>query len=205
MTEGSGGGTITTTALYSNHPEIIPETMNIKFIQACDLIFAHPELCEYIHAMTDVTNGGLRNDLYEINSEAHCGVKIDLNQVQTLVNSSVYNLLKEQNVDYLGVSLDSLLIYCHESVADAIIELLQNGGIKIQKIGEVIVEQQVVFISDNIEALIIPKFRESAYTPIKKVIDQCDQESNEDRENKIRKAFDAALLKKAAILRAIQN
>ena len=155
--------------------------------------------------MTDVTNGGLRNDLYEINSEAHCGVKIDLNQVQTLVNSSVYNLLKEQNVDYLGVSLDSLLIYCHESVADAIIELLQNGGIKIQKIGEVIVEQQVVFISDNIEALIIPKFRESAYTPIKKVIDQCDQESNEDRENKIRKAFDAALLKKAAILRAIQN
>ena len=34
MTEGAGGGTISTTAIYSGNHEVVKETMNIKFLQA---------------------------------------------------------------------------------------------------------------------------------------------------------------------------
>ena len=38
MTEGGGGGTITTTAIYSGNHEVVKETMNIKFLEACNTL-----------------------------------------------------------------------------------------------------------------------------------------------------------------------
>ena len=38
MTEGAGGGTITTTAIYSGNHDVIIETMNIKILKACKVI-----------------------------------------------------------------------------------------------------------------------------------------------------------------------
>jgi len=38
MTEGAGGGTITTTAIYSGNHDVVKETMNIKFLEACELL-----------------------------------------------------------------------------------------------------------------------------------------------------------------------
>lgn len=75
MTEGAGGGTITTTAIYSGNHDIVKETMNIKFLEACETIL-NANYIDNVHAMCDVTNGGLRGDLYEINYEANCGVVI---------------------------------------------------------------------------------------------------------------------------------
>jgi len=51
MTEGSGGGTITTTAIYNNYPEVIEETLNIQFIKASSLINDYDNKQD-IHAMT---------------------------------------------------------------------------------------------------------------------------------------------------------
>ncbi|TFG21723.1 MAG: hypothetical protein EU532_14970, partial [Promethearchaeota archaeon] len=73
MTEGAGGGTIATTAIYSGNHEVVRETMNVKFLEACEVIL-NSEYLDNIRAMCDVTNGGLRGDLYEINYEADCGV-----------------------------------------------------------------------------------------------------------------------------------
>ena len=59
MTTGAGGGTIATAALYSGHPEVVDRTINLHFLRACEALLASPALAG-IHAMTDVTNGGLR-------------------------------------------------------------------------------------------------------------------------------------------------
>ena len=67
LTEGSGGGTITTTALYNGFFDVIWDTMNVNFVQASHALFEN-DLVKDIHAMTDVTNGGLRGDAHEISN-----------------------------------------------------------------------------------------------------------------------------------------
>lgn len=59
MTEGAGGGTICTTALYNNMPEVVEETINVDFLRAAHTLL-QSELSRHVHSMTDVTNGGLR-------------------------------------------------------------------------------------------------------------------------------------------------
>src|SRR3990172_5540869 len=55
MTEGAGGGTVSTTALYYRMHHIVDETINLKFIDACEALFENG-LIGKVHAMTDVTN-----------------------------------------------------------------------------------------------------------------------------------------------------
>ena len=148
MTEGAGGGTITTTAVYSGNHEIIKETLNIKFLEAANIILNSSYLSE-IRAMCDVTNGGLRGDLYEINYEAGCGVTIYEEKVRGLVNKKVLDLLESVNVDYLGVSLDALLIYCSQEAVDDIIEDLAKNHIKCAEIGCVDNSKMVSIIYQN--------------------------------------------------------
>ncbi|MGB9902971.1 AIR synthase related protein, partial [Methanothrix sp.] len=57
MTEGAGGGTICAAALYYGMHDVVEETLNIKFLEAAGALI--DESLE-IHAMTDVTNGGIR-------------------------------------------------------------------------------------------------------------------------------------------------
>lgn len=64
MTEGAGGGTISTSAIYTGSFETALETMNIKFLKvAMGIINQKPGIIEKIHCMSDVTNGGLRGGL----------------------------------------------------------------------------------------------------------------------------------------------
>jgi hydrogenase expression/formation protein len=205
MTEGAGGGTITTTALYANKPEIVQETLNLKFIHACETLFEHPDLCQMIHAMTDVTNGGLRNDLHEIIHESHTGVKIELIKIRELINPKVLTLLEEESIDYLGVSLDSLLIFCDDAITNTTIDLLQTHGIHVEKIGIVTEEEKVIFINEINEETILPHFRESAYTPLKKIVDQCDSNAIEEKEARIQLAFEHAMKKKATMIESLQE
>jgi hydrogenase expression/formation protein len=39
MTEGAGGGTVSTTALYFGMHDLVDETINLKFIDACEALF----------------------------------------------------------------------------------------------------------------------------------------------------------------------
>jgi hydrogenase expression/formation protein len=170
MTEGAGGGTISTTAIYSGHHEVVKETMNIKFLEACEKIL-NSNYVDEIRAMCDVTNGGLRGDLYEINYEAKCGVTVFEQEVRSLVNPTVLNLLESLGVDYLGVSLDALLIYCSSEITDQIISDLNEINVICKEIGHVDNSMEVSMIFEGEEKKnVLPRFRESAYTKIKQEI-----------------------------------
>ncbi len=205
MTEGSGGGTITTTAIYSGNPNVVKETMNIKFLEACEIILNSDYINE-IRAMCDVTNGGLRGDLYEINYEANCGVNIFEDKVRNLVNPIVLEMLEKVSVDYLGVSLDALLIYCSKSVSENIIDDLKSSNIKCNEIGYVDDSKQVFLTSEGEEKKeILPKFRESAYTKIKQEVGEDTPEFLKQMEINIEKAATEALKKRQKIIEYIKK
>ncbi len=204
MTEGTGGGTITTTAIYSGNHEILKETLNIKFLEAAKIILNSTYLSE-IRAMCDVTNGGLRGDLYEINYEAECGVTIYEEKVRALVNKKVLNLLESVNVDYLGVSLDALLIYCSQEVVDDIIQDLAQNQIECAEIGYVDDSKTVSMISQDEKQNVLPRFRESAYTKIKQEIGEEIPEDIKKMERRLEEAASQAIGKKNRIIDYINN
>ena len=205
MTEGAGGGTITTTAIYSGNHNVVNETMNVKFLEACNVLLKKEYLNE-IRAMCDVTNGGLRGDLYEINYEAKSGVTIYEQRVRELVNPVVLELLEKVGVDYLGVSLDALLIYCEESISEQIISDLASRNIKCAEIGYVDNSNQVNMIYEGeVKKSILPKFRESAYTKIKQEIGEETPEMRLEMEKKIEKAATKALKKRQKIIDYIKK
>jgi hydrogenase expression/formation protein len=205
MTEGAGGGTITTTAIYSGNHNVVNETMNIKFLEACNVLLKKDYL-KNIRAMCDVTNGGLRGDLYEINYEAKSGVTIYEDRVRKLVNPAVLELLEKVGVDYLGVSLDALLIYCEDSISEQIISDLAAINIKCAEIGYVDDSNQVTMIYEGGEkGSILPQFRESAYTKIKQEIGEETPEKKLEMEKKIEKAATEALKKRQKIIDYVKN
>ena len=205
MTEGAGGGTITTTAIYSGNHNVVNETMNVKFLEACNVLLKKDYLSD-IRAMCDVTNGGLRGDLYEINYEAKSGVTIYEQRVRELVNPVVLELLERVGVDYLGVSLDALLIYCSESVSEQIISDLASINIKCAEIGYVDDSNQISMIYEGEKKRsILPQFRESAYTKIKQEIGEETPEMKLEMEKKIEKAATEALKKRQKIIDYIKN
>jgi len=169
MTEGAGGGTIATTAIYSGCPDVCVETLNVKFLDACELLLSS-EIIGKIHAMCDVTNGGLRGDLHEVNYEAKTGVLINEDLVEDLVNPQVLKLLKAKKVDPFGVSLDALLLYIPPESANEVITLLAQKHVKACQIGTVTDSGTVVFQGRDGTKKVVPKFRESAYTKVKQVI-----------------------------------
>lgn len=205
MTEGAGGGTITTTAIYSGNHKVVNETMNIKFLEACNVLL-NKEYRNEIRAMCDVTNGGLRGDLYEINYEAKSGVTIYEDRVRELVNPVVLKLLNEVGVDYLGVSLDALLIYCSGNISEQIISDLAEINIKCAEIGYVDNSKQVTMIYEGEEKRsILPRFRESAYTKIKQEIGEETPDMKLEMEKKIEKAAIEALRKRKTIINYINK
>ncbi|MHA1338512.1 MAG: AIR synthase-related protein [Promethearchaeota archaeon] len=204
MTEGAGGGTIATTAIYSGNHEFVKETMNIKFLVAA-MTLLNSELIQHVHCMCDVTNGGLRGDLYEINYEANVGVKVNIDIVKKLVNPNVLKLLEKTNVDYLGVSLDALLIYVEKEYADQIINLIKSKNIMVEKIGQTDTSKLIRFVNDKGESDVLPKFRESAYTKVKKVIGENTPEKIKQMESMIMNSFKSAVKKRDEIVQFIQN
>ncbi|HEY0089431.1 MAG TPA: AIR synthase-related protein [Candidatus Lokiarchaeia archaeon] len=205
MTEGAGGGTITTTAIYSGNHEVVKETLNLKFLEACEILLNSDYLDE-IRAMCDVTNGGLRGDLYEINYEANCGVTIYEDKVRNLVNPKVLDLLNKVGVDYLGVSLDALLIYCSERTSKKIIDDLEKKNIKCAEIGFVDDSKHVSMIfKDQQKKDILPRFRESAYTKIKKEIGEESPSNLDVMQKKVEEAALNAIKKRKLIIDYIRN
>ncbi len=88
LTEGSGGGTITTTAIYHGLFDVVRETMDISFIKASEAIF-NAGLLPQVHAMTDVTNGGLRGDAHEISNTTGLGLTFFNDKIREMINPKV--------------------------------------------------------------------------------------------------------------------
>ena len=204
MTEGAGGGTIATAAIYSGFPDVVDETINLNFLNACESLMKSPVFTE-IHAMTDVTNGGLRGDAFEMAETANCRIVIDESSIGSLVEPHVMAMLEKLEIDYLGVSLDSLLVVAPESAAAGICEAVGAAGVRMHTVGHVEKGRpEAVLVVDGGEQDFTPRFRESAYTPVKKVADT-EARDFEEMKRSVLRASEAAIGKKQRVLAKLKG
>jgi len=191
MTEGAGGGTISSAALYYGEPEVVKETLNIKFLEACNALI-EADMVRRVHVMTDVTNGGIRGDANEIAKVAAVKLVFYEERIRSLVNEHVLEMLERHGIDYLGVSLDALLIICPEAVAEDVKGIVNSEGVRIEEIGKVEEGRGAEIIVDGEKKEFVPKFRESAYTPVKKVVGESGGDFEEMKrkvDNAVREAI----------------
>ena len=200
MTEGAGGGTITTTALYNGYFDVVWDTLNVSFIKASNALFNN-DLIKDIHAMTDVTNGGLRGDAHEISETTGVGLEFYNDKISSLVSSNVLNMLEDLNIDPLGVSTDSLMLIVPPEISDDVIKSISNVGVKIDQIGVVDNKSTPRIIEeDGSETTLVPQFREAAYTKIKKLVGDTTPEDFEKMKEKVQKAADESIRKKEKVI-----
>ena len=169
MSEGAGGGTVCAAALYYDRHEVVEETLNIKFLEACQALLKEDL---DIHAMTDVTNGGIRGDAKEISYTARVMLSFEEERMRRLVNPRVQEMLNSLKIDYLGVSIDALLIIAPEEEANEICRTVRKAGVAIDEIGRVEEGEGAFLQMDGRVTDFAPRFREAAYTPIKKAVGQ---------------------------------
>ncbi|NVO67786.1 AIR synthase-related protein [Methanofollis tationis] len=204
MTAGAGGGTIATTALYFGYTAVVEETINLHFLRAAEALLKSPVL-RHIHTMTDVTNGGLRGDVYEMAETADCRIVIDEANLRSLVEPRVLAMLDALEIDYLGVSLDALLIVVPPEYVDEVTAVIRGAGVPIERIGYVEAGPAAsVLLSGGKECDFQPRFRESAYTPVKKVVDTEPRDFDEMKK-RVEQAADAAVAKKKRILERLRT
>ncbi|ENN96491.1 AIR synthase related protein domain protein [Methanocaldococcus villosus KIN24-T80] len=199
MTKGSGGGTITTTAIFYGYYDVIYETLNVDFIKACEKLI-ETGLIKEIDAMTDVTNGGVRGDAYEISKSSNVSLVFYKDRLYNTINEKVLNMLLELDIDPLGVSTDSLMVICNEDIADEVKKL-----INAIEVGYVEKGNESYIIEDNKKKPLKPMFRESAYTPVKKVVGEKKPKNFEKMKEMIRSACDEAIKKKDYVLELIRK
>ncbi|MDR3063675.1 MAG: hypothetical protein LBU40_06015 [Methanobrevibacter sp.] len=205
LTEGSGGGTITTTALYNGYFDVVWETIDISFIKASNALIKD-DLIKDIHAMTDVTNGGLRGDAHEIASTTNLGLEMDSVKINSMVNPKVLNMLEKLDIDPLGVSTDSLMLIVPENKADTIKKSIKKSGVRIGEIGYVDDKKGARLIKNNNKVEeITPLFREAAYTKIKKLVGETTPEDFNQMQEKVEKSAKKAIQKKEKVINYIKN
>jgi hydrogenase expression/formation protein len=199
MTEGAGGGTIATTAIYSGHHAVVEQTINLRFLRTCQALLASDQLYK-VHAMTDVTNGGLRGDVHEMATSAGALVMIKEDAVRGLVDPTVAGMLAKLGIDYLGVSLDALLITAPASAVPGIVAVIEGAGVKVCEVGWVEPGGPgAVLIREGREEPFSPRFREAPYTPVKRVVDTWKKDEK-TMERAVTRAADAAIRKKERIV-----
>ena len=169
MTEGAGGGTVCSAALYYDRHEVVEETLNIKFLEAAEALLKENLT---IHAMTDVTNGGIRGDAKEISYTAKVKLVFEEEKMRRLVNPRVLKMLNDLEIDYLGVSIDALLIIAPQEEAEKISRVIREAGVAVDEIGTVETGSGAYLRVDGQLSDFSPRFREAAYTPIKKAVGQ---------------------------------
>jgi hydrogenase expression/formation protein len=203
MTEGAGGGTIATTAIYGGRPEVIMETLNLQFIKACEILM-EGNLFKKIHAATDWTNGGLRGDCNEICKTANVGIKIYEDKLEKLVNPTVLKMLRDFNIDYLGVSIDSLLIFNPPKYSEEILRALRKAKIKCDIIGTVVDSpKRAELISDGETKSLQPLYREAAYTKVKKLVGEESPQNKEELMKRTVKAAQQSIEKSERIIKML--
>lgn len=205
LTEGSGGGTITTTAIYNGFFDVVMETLDISFIKASNAL-NKDNLIKDVHAMTDVTNGGLRGDAHEISSTTGLGLEVYQDKIDELINPKVLEMLQSLDIDPLGVSTDSLMVIAPDEIAKKIIKSVECVGVKIGEIGTVNDTGTPKLMKANGEKEILePLFREAAYTKIKKLVGETTPKDFEIMKEMVQKSANESISKKDKIVKYIKE
>lgn len=205
LTEGSGGGTITTTAIYNGLFDVVWETLDINFIKASNALI-EDDLVNVVNAMTDVTNGGIRGDAHEISNTTGLGLELEHESIRSMVTPKVLNMLESLDIDPLGVSTDSLMLIVNEDSVDTIKKSISSRGVKIAEIGNVNSSGVPNLIKDDgSKEVLKPLFREAAYTQIKKLVGDTTPEDFEIMKEKVQNASDKSIKKKDKVVEFIKN
>jgi len=202
MTEGAGGGTVCSAALYYGRHEVVEETLNIKYLEACEALLK-ADLT--IHAMTDVTNGGIRGDAKEISYTAGVKLIFEEEKMRQLVNPRVLQMLDSLEIDYLGVSIDALLIIAPPSEAGKIAKVIREANVAVDEIGRVEAGVGALLQTNGKIADFSPRFREAAYTPIKKVVGQDAERDVAEMTLRVDEAAKNAVEKKRRFIEKIKR
>ncbi len=202
LTEGAGGGTIATTAIYYGMHDIVDETINLDFIKAARAVF-NAGLVEKIHSMSDVTNGGIRGDAEEISKVSGKALVFDYEKLRGCVNPRVLEMLEELRIDFMGVSIDSLMVICDRDTAEEVKSVVKGVGVKIEEVGLVEKGSGAYIVEDGKRREIKPRFRESAYTPLKKVVGEETPPDFEEMKRKVDEAVKKAIEKKKWVLEKV--
>ena len=165
--------------------EVVDETLNIKFLEASEALLK-ADLT--IHAMTDVTNGGIRGDAKEISYTAGVKLVFEEEKMRRLVNPRVLQMLDELEIDYLGVSIDALLIIAPPEDAGKIAKIIREAGVAVDEIGSVEAGEGAELHIDGKITDFSPRFSEAAYTPIKKTVGQDAQRDVAEMTHRVDKA-----------------
>jgi hydrogenase expression/formation protein len=125
-------------------------------------------------------------------------------RIRDLVNKKVLAMLKRRAIDYLGVSIDALLVICPVEVAEAVKAVVSGVGVRMDEIGKVAAGEGAEIVVDGESRDFSPKFRESAYTPIKKVVGESGGDF-ETMKRKVDKAVEEAIRKKDKVKRILKS
>ncbi|NLZ30521.1 MAG: hypothetical protein GX885_07250, partial [Methanomicrobiales archaeon] len=147
----------------------------------------------------------LRGDAYEMAETAGCRIVIEEDEIRTLVRPKVLAMLDALEIDYLGVSIDALLVVAPPEVAPEIQRVVGSSGVAMKEIGyaEEGAAESVLMVDGRVQDF-APRFRESAYTPVKKVVDT-DKRDFEEMKAGVERAAEAALAKKERILSRLRS
>ncbi|MCI2414291.1 MAG: AIR synthase-related protein [Candidatus Aramenus sp.] len=199
MTRGNGGGTVSATAIYGGFPEVVEETLRVEELLVAKVV--NERFMDKVEAMTDVTNGGIRGDALEVSEVSKVSFVIDEDEFLSMINRKVLNMFRALDVDPFGVSIDSLLIF---SPADNLEEELRKAGVEVKEIGYVdrFKDYPILTISGK---RLEPRFRESPYTPVKKVIGNYSPYSMEELKNALDEASRVAIERKRETLKNLKG
>ncbi len=203
LTEGNGGGTIATTAIFYGFPEVVESTLSLKDLESCRVVSNY--VPDKVDSMTDVTNGGIRSISSEINAgreSSKVTLQVNKKLFSSMINPAVREMLDKLSIDPLGLSIDSILIFT--DYPDDVIATLKSYGINASMIGEVKKFNGHNIISDEMEPL-AENFRESPYTPVKKVIGNWSPYSLDEIKSRVDKAILESLKKKEETLKNLKR
>jgi hydrogenase expression/formation protein len=182
--------------------DVVEETLNIKFLTACEALLKKDLT---IHAMTDVTNGGIRGDATEIAYTAGVKLVFEEERMRSLVNPRVKKMLDSLEIDYLGVSIDALLIIAPREGSREIARTIEAAGVAVDEIGRVEEGMGAQLHIDGQVTDFSPRFRESAYTPIKKAVGQDASRDTEEMKRLVDQAAIRAVEKKRKFVDKIRR
>ncbi len=171
MTEGHGGGTIATTALYNSEKyfKVALRTFCMKDIEAA--LYAL-NFKGRINGATDVTNGGIVGDLTEMSKGR---AEIWSEEFLSMIDREVLEMLRELDLDPYKISIDAILFSMPLEDAEELRKELKRRGISSEIVGEV-KEGKGIYVDGR---KVSPGFRETPYTPDKREIERISASEEE--------------------------
>lgn len=198
MTEGNGGGTISSMAIFNGIEGVVEETLKIKDLEACSIINSSRDL---VVSMTDVTNGGIRGDALEISEITNLSLVINEERFLDLINPKIRKVLEELRIDPFGLSIDSILIFTY--YPEEVVRILNSKGVRSSVIGEVDEYKGYPVVTENGKEM-RPSFRESPYTPIKALIGNNTRFTLDEIKRKLEIAYLNSAKKKEKVLKNLK-